>query len=228
MKVGMPRVTAVLAAVALTASLSACATAPTPKDYSSFRSENPKSILIVPALNNTVSVNAADYFLSTISRPFAERGYYTFPAYMVKRVLEQDGLSDAGLVHSADSSRLGGLFGCDTVLYVNIDRWDSQYIVFATTTTVKLAYTLKSCRTGASLWTDTQEIVYQPQRSSGGNPLADLVAMAIVAAIQKAAPNYIPLAQQANAQAAFMPGQGIPAGPYLPAHLHDQAVFPGR
>jgi hypothetical protein len=207
--------------------LSACVTAPTPKNYSSFYSESPRSILVVPALNNTVSVTAPDFFVSTVSRPFAERGYYVYPAYMVKRVLEDQGLSDAGLVHSADASRLGTLFGCDAVLFVEIERWESQYIVISTSTNVQFDYVLKSCKTGQELWRDTQSLTYSPQASSSGNPLADLLAQAIISAIEKGAPNYIPLTQQANLLASSTPGQGLPAGPYLPAaHGQDRTQYP--
>lgn len=215
-------------AVASSLLLAACVTGPSPKNYQTFYGESPKSILVVPALNNTVSVNAADFFVSTVSRPFAERGYYVYPAYMVKRVLEDQGLSDAGLVHSADASRLGGLFGCDAILFVEIQRWESQYIVISTSTNVQFQYTLKSCKTGQVLWTDTQSLSYSPQASNSGNPLADLLAQAIMSAIEKGAPNYIPLTQQANLQAASWPGQGLPAGPYLPAQFgKDRTQYPG-
>lgn len=216
----------VLGAVVASA-LSGCATGPAPKSYAAFRAENPRSILIVPTMNNTLNVSAPDFFLSTISRPFSERGYYVFPAHMVKKVLEADGLSDPSLIHSADAMRLGSLFGCDSVLLVSIQQWDSKYMVISTTTTVRFDYILKSCKTGAVLWQDTQAMQYTPQTSNSGNPLADLIATAIVAALEKGAPNYMPLTVQANAMAAGVPGQGIPAGPYLPDKYNkDQAVFP--
>ncbi|WP_447909502.1 DUF799 domain-containing protein [Brevundimonas bullata] len=215
---------AALAAPLLTA---ACVTAPTPKQYGTLRAEAPRSVLVVPALNSTVNVDAADYFVSTISRPVAERGYYVFPAHMVKRVLDDEGLSDAGLVHQADASRFAPLFGCDTVMFVEIKKWESQYIVISTSTNVEFDYTLKSCRTGQTLWSSTQAMSYSPQASSSGNPLADLLVQAIVSAIEKAKPNYIPLTQQANLFATHTLGQGLPAGPYLPAqHGTDQKQFP--
>jgi hypothetical protein len=218
----------IAAAIALMAALSACATtAPTSKDYTAFRSENPRSILVIPALNNSLDIRAPEFFLSTISRPFAERGYYVFPAHMVKRVLEEDGLSDAGLTHAADPKRLERLFGCDTVLLVTIQQWDSKYVVLATQTTVRFDYALKSCKTGATVWEDTQTMVYSPQANSSGNLIADLIAQAIIAAIEKGAPNYMPLTIQANTLAAGTPGRGLPAGPYLPAqHMKDSATFP--
>ena len=133
--------------------LSACATvAPTPKSYTEFRSENPRSILVVPTLNNTLSVQAPEFFISTISRPFGERGYYIFPAHMVQRLMEADGLADAGLVHGADPRRFEKLFGCDAILFVTIQQWDSKYVILSTTTTVKFDYALKSCKTGSVLW----------------------------------------------------------------------------
>ena len=215
---------AALAAPLFTA---ACVTAPAPKQYGAFRAEGPRSVLVVPALNSTVNVDAADYFVSTISRPVAERGYYVFPAHMVKRVLDDEGLSDAGLVHQADASRFAPLFGCDTVMFVEIKKWESQYVVISTSTNVEFDYTLKSCRTGQTLWSSTQSMSYSPQASSSGNPLADLLVQAIVSAIEKAKPNYIPLTQQANLFATHTLGQGLPAGPYLPAqHGSDQKQFP--
>lgn len=218
-----------LLALALGAALAGCATAPTTKDYSAFRAESPRSILVVPALNNTLNVPAPDFFLSTISRPFAERGYYVFPAHMVKRTMEDGGLGDPGLIHSTDASRLHRLFGCDSVLYVTIQEWESKYVVLATQTTVSFDYSLKSCKTGDVLWEDTQRMVYSPQANSSGNPLGDLIAQAVIAALEKGAPNYMPLTIQANALAAGTLGRGLPAGPYLPAQYgKDGAAFPSR
>ena len=62
-----------------------------------------------------------------------------FPAYMVKRVMEDDGLADPGLTHNAPAARLGSLFGCDAALLVTIQRWDSKYMLIKTQTTVQFA-----------------------------------------------------------------------------------------
>jgi hypothetical protein len=221
------RIGVAFAIVTLSAALASCATAPTSKDYAAFRSEAPRSILVVPVLNNSLNVPAPDFFLSTISRPFAERGYYVFPAYMVKRVMEDDGLADPGLIHNAPAARFGSLFGCDAALLVTIQRWDSKYMLITTQTTVQFDYALKSCKTGSTLWQDSQTMVYSPQSSSSGNPIADLIAQAIMAAVEKGAPNYMPLTMQANALAAGVPGRGLPAGPYLPAQYQkDLTAYP--
>lgn len=200
-----------------------CVTAPRKADFTKFRTENPSSILVVPAINKSVDVNAPDYFLATISKPLAERGYYVFPVNMVRSVLADDGLSDANLVHSGDPHRLGELFGADSVMYVAIERWDARYVVLATTVTVELNYSLRSTKTGAEIWKNHQIMVYQPQNNSGG--LAGLIANAIAAAITKAAPNYVPLAQQANGLAIDTKGTGLPAGPHAVQYLKDANDF---
>lgn len=206
----------------LAALLSAgCATSPPKKDYTAFRSENPRSILAVPVVNKSVEVSAADLFLSTLTVPLAERGYYVFPVDVVKHLLDDDGLSDANLVHSADTRKLCNLFGADSVLYVSIERWDAKYMLVQTTVTVSFDYTLKGCKTGDAIWNNKQTMVYSPQSQNTGNVWANLIVMAANAAMTKAAPNYMPLARQANGTVFAYPGPGIPAGPYRPEYLKD-------
>jgi hypothetical protein len=212
----------ILAVTFVAAVFSGCATIPK-KDYTAFQAADPHSILIIPVVNRSVDVNAPDYFLSTLSIPVAERGYYVFPVDMVKHLLENDGLADADLVHNADTMKLCSMFGADSVLYVSIERWDARYLLLTTQVTVDFDYKLKDCKTGEVIWAERQVKVYSPQQSqSSGNPLADLVAMALTAAITKGVPNYMPLAHQANAAAfAYPKGRGLPAGPYLPEYRKD-------
>lgn len=202
-----------------------CATAPRSQDYAKLVAARPRSILIVPVVNKSVDIDAPAYFLSTIPVPVAERGYYVFPVNMVKRVLEDDGLSDASLVHSADPMRLCSLFGADSVLYVTIERWDAQYLVLSTTVTVEFNYEWKDGKTGDTFWVARQVMTYTPQSSGSG--LGGLIAAAINAAIEKAAPNYMPLARQANDAVLAYPGPGFPAGPYRPEYGRDLAPAPG-
>jgi hypothetical protein len=206
--------------------LSGCAThTVAKKDYAEFRKASPRSVLIVPVINRSVDVDAPDYFLSTIARPIAERGYYVFPVNLVKHVMEDDGLADANMVHGSDAVKLASLFGADSVLYVSIERWDARYAVFSTVTTVELAYTLKSGSTGQELWKHQEKLAYDPTANQSQAGLAGLIAKAVVAAMEKAKPNYIPLARQANGIAIYRVGQGIPAGPMDALYQKDQQEF---
>ncbi len=207
------RTTATLAAVV--ALLSGCVSVK--KDYTKLVAARPRSILFVPVVNNTAEISAAEYFLSTVPIPLAERGYYVFPVNLVKRVLEDDGLADASLVHSAEASRLAALFGADSVLYVSIERWDAKYMVIATKVTVSLKYLLKDAKTGETLWEDAETMVYNSNQNNQGG----LISAVVNAALTKAAPNYMPLARQANGMAFRYPGPGFPSGPYHPQYMND-------
>jgi len=198
------------------AALAAACAQPAKKDYSKLVSSSPRAILVVPVVNKSVDVDAADYFLSTVSVPLAERGYYVFPVNLVKRMLEDEGMADASLVHGTDPTRLCALFGADAVLYVTIEQWTAKYMVLSTQVTVEFDYVLKDGRTGEELWRDHETGVYGSQ--SGGQGLAGAIAAAIVT---KAAANYMPMARQANARAMAYPGPGFPAGPYRPEYRKD-------
>src|SRR6266851_4341807 len=126
------------------------------------------------------------------------------------------GMADASLVHGSDPTRLCTLFGADAVLYVTIEQWAARYMILSTQVTVEFDYVLKDGRTGEELWKDHQTGVYASQ--SGGQGLAGAIAAAIVA---KAAPNYMPMAREANARALAYPGPGFPAGPYRPEYRKD-------
>jgi len=191
-----------------------CMTPPEPKNYTKFNAASPRSILIVPVVNRSAEVEAPDYFLSTIPIPVAEQGYYIFPVNMVKRVMEDDGLSDADMVHAAPTLRLCSIFGSDAVLYVIIENWQAAYMVLTTQVKVEMTYLIRDCQNGEELWKDHQTMVWHSD-SGGSGGLGGLIVMVINAVIAKAAPNYIPLAKSANATAFTYPGPGIPPGPYL-------------
>jgi len=172
-----------------------------PFDYTNFKTAAPRSVLVVPVINNSPEVGADDYFLSTITIPIAERGYYVFPVNLTRSLLADAGLSDPGLVHEADPVTIAKLFGADSVLYIKINDWEAQYLVLTTQVKVGFDYLLVSGKTGETLWSSSRTMVYTPQTLSSGNLIVDLTVMAIQAAATKLAPNYTPLARQANWQA---------------------------
>jgi hypothetical protein len=212
------RISRLMLSCSIAASLLGCATAPRADKYAKLVAADPRSILIVPAVSKSVNVDAPAYFLSTIPLPVAERGYYVFPVNMVKRVLEDDGLADASLVHDADPARLCKLFGADAALYITIERWDAQYMILSTSVTVELSYVLKDGKTGDKLWEAKESMTYSSDSGGSGSILAD----AINAAIEKAAPSYMPLARTANEMALQFPGDGFPAGPYGADYQKDR------
>lgn len=197
--------------------LTGCVSAPVKKDLSAFNTAAPKSILVVPAVNQSLDVDAPSYLLSTLSVPLAEKGFYVFPVNTAKFVLEQEGLYEGELIHQQPPETLAKLFDADAVLYVTIKRWDAKYALITTTVTVEFDYRMVS-NDGTEIWKATQTMQYSPQNNnSSGNPMIDLIAMAVSAAITRAAPNYLPLTQQANQMVFVLGPNAIPNGPYRKA-----------
>lgn len=130
-----------------------------------------------------------------------------------KFVLEQEGYYEGEQVHRQPPEVLAKLAGADSVLYVAINRWDAQYTVIATTVTADFDYWIVS-KDDQELWRANQRMQYSPQNTNTGNPIANLNAAAITAAITRASPNYLPLAQQANRQVFVTGPNAIPDGPY--------------
>ena len=193
--------------------LTGCANVAVKKDLSAFNAAAPRSILVVPAVNKTLDVDAANYLLSTLTVPLAEKGFYVFPVNTAKFVLEQEGFYEGEQIHNQSPEVLAKLFGADAVLYVTIKRWDAQYAILATTVTVEFDYRMIG-KDGAEIWQANQKMQYTPQNSSSGSPLAMLITAAINAAVARAAPNYLPLTQQANQQVFVSGPNAIPDGPY--------------
>jgi len=196
--------------------LTGCVATVPKKDLSAFQAAAPRSILVIPSVNKTLDVDAPNYLLSTLTVPLAEKGYYVFPVHTTKTVLEQEGFYEGEQIHAQPPESLAKMFGADSVLYVTIQRWDAKYAFLTTVVTVEFDYRIVN-KDGTELWATKQRMQYQPDNSNNsGPPLAQLLAAAINAAVTRAAPNYMPLARQANAQVFLLGPSAIPNGPYKP------------
>ncbi len=195
-------------------SLTGCVTQPTKVDQSALLAAAPRSILVVPTINRSLDVDAPNYVLAALPIPIAEKGYYVFPVNTTKFVLEQEGFYEGERIHQQPPESLAKLFGSDAILYVAIKQWDAKFAVFTTIVTVDFDYRLVS-KNGEELWRDNKRMQYQPQNNNNAaSPMAALLTSVINAAVARAAPNYMPLTQQAN-QEVFVTGpNALPNGPY--------------
>lgn len=186
-----------------TCSLMGCATKSNNLD--AFYAHRPRSIVVVPVVNESPEVTASSVFITSITR-LAERGYYVFPVYLTDLILRDFGLVEAGHIHQLPPNRFFELFGADAVLFVTIKDWSTKYLVLASSVVVEMEYILKDTKTGLVLWENKQPYV---QSSGGSDPITMVVSAAITALVT----DYLPLARQAN-YLAFQPPKGIPAGVY--------------
>lgn len=195
-----------------------CATTSDPNRLDAFHDAAPKSILVVPPVNMTTDVQGTTSVLATLPYYLGEKGYYVFPVNTVKTLLEYEGYYEPAEAHAAPPEQLANLFKADAILYVTIHEWTSKYMLLTTTTEVDFEYRIVNAD-GAELWSARQRLAYTPDNNSTGSPLFDLISMAVTAALERAAPTYLPLTRQANSQA-FYGAYGVPPGPYSP--MYDQ------
>ena len=208
MKGFISRISTLLLMVTSTLLVGCQATAPK-RDLAAYEAANPRSIVVVPIVNKSLDVDAPNYVLSALPVPIAEKGYYVFPVNTTKMVLEQEGFYEPERVHEQPPETIAKMFGADAVLFVTINQWDAQYIILSTTVTVDFDYRLVS-KTGEELWKNTQRMQYSPNSSNGG-----LIGMLVSAAIARAAPDYMPLTNQANTIALRTGQNALLDGPYL-------------
>lgn len=196
------------------AGVAGCAQSP-PKDYlPEFHARKPGSILVIPVANRSVDVEAPLAVLSTLPRLLAEKGYYVFPVNTVKTLLEFEGLYEAAEVHATPAPELAELFGADSILYVTVHEWTTQYVFVHAKTIVDLEYTLVSSD-GQQLWSARKRLTHSPEtKSASGSRTTDLIVAAIGAAIERFDPEFMPLAREANKQVFLQGRTALPPGPY--------------
>ena len=65
-------------------------------DYTNYRAYPPRSILVLPPVNEGTDIRATYGYLSTVTRPIAELGYYVFPVALVDQLLKENGMPTPG------------------------------------------------------------------------------------------------------------------------------------
>jgi hypothetical protein len=206
--------------VLLALGLGACATTgDTPYDYSAFRQRPPRSILVLPPLNETTSVEATYSYLASVTKPLAERGYYVFPVAMVDQFLRDNGLPTAGEMHQAPLDKLLEQFGADAVLYPTIEEYGSKYQLVNAVAIVRVKASLLDARTGTILWEGKGKAT--EDSGTSGDPLIDLVAAAVTQVINSVTDPAHDLCETANEDMFFNEKRGLPVGPYRPEFVRE-------
>jgi len=176
--------------------------------YPKIYEDTPLSILVLPAKNTTTSVDATNHFRYTITKPLAEKGYYVFPVHLVDNFFKSENLSDAELIREIPIKKLKEIFNADAVLYVDINAWDTNYAVLASSVDVGLSFSLVSTNTEKEIW-HNNAYSYSFSGGNNGGGIVGLIVSAIKAAINTTI-DYTELANVSNGA-----GVGImPVGKY--------------
>jgi hypothetical protein len=203
-----------LAALALLAlGLGGCVSV-APYDYTAFRQNPPRSILILPPINESTAVEGTYGYLSTVSRPVAERGYYVFPVAVVDQMLKENGMPTAGEMHDVPLAKVREITGADAVLYPVLHEYGTKYHIVSSDTVVSVSARLVDTRTGTLLWQGSG--VAQQGSGNAGSLLGDAIAALVTQAMSAGRDQAHTVSRMANGQLFFTKNRELPPGPYHP------------
>ena len=200
-----------LCGLALTVMLTGCVT---PYDYTNFRAHPPRSILVLPPLNESTAVEGTYGYYSTVTMPLAEMGYYVYPVVVVDQFMKENGLPTAGEMHQAPLDKIRDIFGADAVLYVTLKQYGTKYQVINSATIVTVYAKLVDTKTGLVLWEGTATA--QQNSGGSGNIFADLIVAAVDQAINSSTDQAHDVSRMANALLLTPKDRGLLYGPYYP------------
>jgi len=200
-----------VAALSTLALLTACAGTHTAQqvDYTAFRNSRPRSILVLPPLNETADVKATYGVLSQLTMPLAEAGYYVVPVAVMDETFRQNGLNAPADIQTVSPAKLREIFGADAVLYPKVKQYGSVYQIVDSTTVVDASAKLVDLKTGDVLWQGSGRATGKEVGSSfdaGGS----LIGMLVQAAVKQVAHS---LTDESRDVAALASKRLLSAGP---------------
>lgn len=205
-----------VALAAALAGLAACS-APLPYDYGVYLAHMPRSILVLPPLNESPDAAASYALLAGLTRPLAERGYYVFPVAVVDELMRTNGLPTPYEMHQVSLAKIHEVIGADAVLYATVLEWGTSYQVINSTTRARVHYRLVDVRDGVLLWDGEESVV---ANSGGGStdPIGALIG-AVVNQVATSVSDPTPALSESGARQLFADERrGLLPGPLHPDH----------
>ena len=181
-----------------------------PKMYES----KPVTLLVMPPINNTTSVDAKEYLYTSISRPLAEAGYYVISPTLAMDVLKAESAYDAELFVDKPLTTFQKFFGVDAVVFSEINSWTKAGFGIRT----DLHYFIRSAYTGEILFERNCNLYMDLSVDAGSNSLLSNLVSLAASAINTATTEHITAARAAN----YYIFTDIPRGKYSPDYQKDQ------
>lgn len=188
-------------------------------DYTAFRESKPRSILVIPPLNNSPDMRATYSFLSTVTMPLAEAGYYVFPVALVDQTFRENGLQNPGEMHQAPLDKLREIFGADATLYITVTQYGPIYQLLGSEVRVTAKAKLVDNRTGQLLW---QGAATGSDSEGGNNSGGGLLGALLVAVVKQVVSNIgdqgRPVARRTSGRLFGVRPNGLLYGPRSPEY----------
>jgi hypothetical protein len=149
-------------------------------DYTAYRQSKPRSILVLPPLNTSPDIRATYSFLSTVTKPLAEAGYYVFPVALVDQTFRENGLLNPGEMHEAPLDKIREIFGADATLFITVTKYGSSYRILSSEVRVSAKAKLVDNRDGQVLWEGGATATDSEGGNNSGGGLVGALAVALI------------------------------------------------
>jgi hypothetical protein len=117
-----------------------------------FPAMEPTTIVVLPAQNETVDMDAPGAFRPVVEGAVPRRGYRIVPPERVDEVLAAQDVHDPGQVAMYSVRELGELFHADAVLYTVVTDWHTTYLGIYAEIAVAGRFELFDSKTETLLW----------------------------------------------------------------------------
>ena len=193
-------------------------------DYSAYKQSRPRSILVLPPVNNSTDVSATYSMLSQTTYPLAEAGYYVFPVTLVNETFKQNGLNVPADIHAVAPSKLKDIFGADSALYITITQYGTKYIMIDSVTTVSADAKLIDLKTEKILWQGTATATNKEGKNDSSGGLMGVLISAVINQVVSSVSDESHKIAGVTAQRLLSAGRpkGILYGPRSPNYEKDE------
>jgi len=182
---------------------------------SDYKDRMPRSVAVLPVLNETVSLKAPEVFRPILLNKLSMKGYETPPLAFIDGRLRERGIREAGQVNSLTPQEMGKLLGVDALLYTSVTDFSTTYLLAYASMTVGARFELKDSKTGEKLW----ESDHQVQERKMGVDQKSVEGTLQFASGQ----SYVPYCQKV-AEESF---KTLPNGPRAAAPAQAGCLMPG-
>ena len=197
-------------------------------DYSALQQAKPRSIWVLMPTNEPTEVDAGAAVLANAIYPLSEAGYYVFSPTLVHETFKNNGIYEASEIQNVSAHKLRQIFGADAVLYMDVVKYGTSYMLLNSVSVVAVNAKLVDLRSGATLWEGSAQVSDDSSRGS-----SDLVGMLISAVIKQIGDTVSDAGYKLSASAdAMLLGQNcnkcLLYGPYSPHYGQDRQLGGGK
>ncbi len=144
-------------------------------DYTLLRQVRPTSILVIPPDNRSPELLGTYMFVSTISKPLSEKGYYVYPVGVVDAYFKANGVETADEMNRVPLEKLKEQFSPDAVLYTRIDYFGQKYAIIQSYGLIEGEMKLVDPDSGKTLWQHTLHFNENQNKQSGSSGMSSMI-----------------------------------------------------